>query len=280
MKNTLAKSGSRACGLLFLFFISGSVWSLGWDDIKNAGSVLKDTITGNAGNKQQSPSIKLWPARQTSAQTPVGLPLSAALAETVTDIKIEDSAVRCPPFGKDDTWRIRRTAYLSNGMTNSSEITDTITYADKKTVKYRRSGSDSMEQEDEYRIDHQAIFLVKSKMQSPMGEVVISYKSDIPVCPLPEVGEIFTGKGWSGGKQSGEITITVEAINPFFVEVTVPAGTFKTRRIDLKTVIYSQETGRQETSETIYFAERVGVVKEIVRFSGNFEVYDLLEYKF
>lgn len=258
------------CAYCFLgVMLSGVSNAELFDDLKKAGSAFKDSIKKNTGKAQDSSNINYPPSDK-----------NTVLAESVTDISIKDFSVRCPPFGKDDTWHIRRVGYLSNGMNNSSEITDVIIYADSKTVKLRRTGTNSVEQEDEYLLNKGDIYLIKNTVKFPMGVVEIDFTPDVPVCPLPEVGSSFTGKGQLANNEAGEMTFTVVSIHPFFVEVTMPAGTFKTRKIDIRTIMKTQEQGQKETRETMYFADGIGIVKEIVRFSGNIEVYELLEYKF
>lgn len=255
--------------LLMGFMMPSTSYAGLFDDLKKAGSAFTGTLKTDKEKDQKNLSIN----------SP-SLNKDSALAERVTDIRIEDFLIRCPPYTKDDTWHIRRTGFQPNGMNNTSDITDTITYADSKTVKLNRAGSNSIMQEDEFRLDKGDYFLENNTMQSPSGEIKVDFTPEIPTCPLPEVGQVFTGIGKLAGKKTAEITITIVSINPLFVEVTVPAGTFNTRKIDLKTVMSSKDMGKQETRETLYFADRIGVVKEIVRFSNTFEVYELLDYKF
>ena len=241
-----------------------------FDEITNkAGSAFKDMVKGVTGNEQEkTDSTSALPDKDD------------ALADNVTDKPIINSRMRCPPFAKDDSWHIRRAGYLSNGMTNTSDITDTVIDATADRAIVSRTGSNSMSQETQYRKRNNAVSLVKNRLQSQMGEMEVEYMPAINVCPLPEVGQRFTGMNNAPNGMSVTMTTQVIAINPYFVEVSVPAGTFETRKIELQTTARSQGQIQQQTRETIYFADGVGVVKSVIRFSDNVEVYDLLNYEF
>jgi hypothetical protein len=255
--------------LLAGFVISNASRADWLDSLDKPVEVINGSVTQSAGGGQKIASNYAVLSNKGASQN-----------ERVTGQLIEDVVAKCPPFGIDDVWHIRKTGHLSNGMTNISKITDTITSANSQKATLERSGSSEMMRESEYRLSGGKIYLDKYRMQSPMGKVVVDFSNDIPVCPLPEVGQSFKGVGRANGNNIGQITSTIVAINPNFVEVTVPAGTFRTRKIDLKTVMDTHDQGRQVTRETLYFSDGVGVVKEVINFSNNKEVYDLVKYGF
>lgn len=197
-------------------------------------------------------------------------------AEVNTGIEIDKRAPRCPPYGIDDTWTIHRTNTLANGMISRADFTITITENDGRTVKIETVEPGATTIESEMRLEKGILYPVKDRM----GDLEIDYISDTRLCPPPEVGQSITGRARMNGMQIGERSTTVTAIDPYYIEVSVPAGTFRTLKID--TLV--KEHGPQATPPytiTHYYAERIGSVKEVFRFAdGSLQVHELLNYKF
>lgn len=226
--------------------------------------------------------------RNTAASSPniaISIPpMAAALAEKATDEKISDSVAQCPPFQAGDTWQIRKISYLPSGKARTSYLADKIIKKEGNRVINQRKGPDTVTQETEYLLDDGDIYLVKDKLLTATGEIDVDYIVDAPICPLPKVGNTIIGKAYYGGRLAWEMSSTVVTIHPNIVEISVPAGTFQTRKLKLQTITKShqpdaQEPTIQETNITIYYADKIGVVREVARVEHNVEVYDLLEYK-
>ncbi|MCP4229539.1 MAG: hypothetical protein GY771_05265 [bacterium] len=187
---------------------------------------------------------------------------------------------RCPPYGVGDLWTIHRTNILANGMASEAEFTMTITESDGKTVKLEIVEPQITTIKSEMRLKKGVLYPVKDRMKDPMGDIEIDYISDTSLCPPPKVGESIVARGQMNGMPVGERSTTVTAIDPHYIEVSVPAGTFKTLKIDSQV----KENGAQANPPytiTHYYANGIGSVKEVFRFAdGSLQVHELLKYEF
>lgn len=201
---------------------------------------------------------------------------SAAKAEINTGIEIDKKVPRCPPYGIGDIWTIHRTNTLANGMISNADFTITITEFDGRIVKTETVEPGGTTIESEMRLKKGILYPVKDKV----GDLEIDYVSDTPLCPPPKVGQSIIARARMNGMPVGERSTTITAINPYYIEVSVPAGTFRTLKIDSLV----KENGPQANPPytiTHYYADGIGSVKEVFRFAdGGIQVHELLKYEF
>lgn len=201
---------------------------------------------------------------------------STAKVEINTGIKIGNKLPRCPPFGAGDTWTMRRSNTMANGMSSKTYFTITITSANGKTVKMESVEPGGTIIQSELRRKKGMFYPVKDTI----GNIEIDYVSNTPFCPPPRVGQSIVGHGRMNGMQVGTQTTTVKAINPNFIKVSVPAGTFKTRKIVTRVKASGPQASPPYTI-THYYADGIGAVKEVFKFAdGSVQVHELLKYKF
>jgi hypothetical protein len=113
-----------------------------------------------------------------------------------------------------------------------------------------------------------------------VANIEIDYISETPFCPPPEVGQSIVGVGKLNGVTAGKQITTVIEIDPFFIRVTVPAGTFDTRKILTRVTSAGPQASPPHTI-THYFADGIGAVKEIFRFAdGSIQIHELVRYNF
>lgn len=201
---------------------------------------------------------------------------STAKAEISTGIKVNKKSPRCPPFGAGDTWTMRRTNIMANGMSSKTDFTIIITSVNGKTVKMESVESGGTIIQSELRRKKDMLYPVKDTI----GNIEIDYVSNTPFCPPPGVGQSIVGHGRMNGMKVGTQTTTVKAINPYFIKVSVPAGTFKTRKIVTRIKASGPQASPPYTI-THYYADGIGAVKEVFKFAdGSVQVHELLKYKF
>ena len=201
---------------------------------------------------------------------------SAAKSEINTGIKVNKKSPRCPPFGVGDTWTMRRTNTMANGISSNTDFTITITSANGNTVKMESVEPGGALIQSELRRKRGMFYPVKDTI----GNIEIYYVSNTPFCPPPAVGQSIVGHGRMNGMKVGTQTTTVKAINPYFIKVSVPAGTFKTRKIVTRVKASGPQASPPYTI-THYYADGIGAVKEVFRFAdGSVQVHELLKYKF
>ena len=194
--------------------------------------------------------------------------------EIITEIALEEFAPRCPPFNEGDIWNMHRTMIMANGMTIEAEITITVTGIDGEIVEYEWVTSGSPTIYSEIRRQSGILTPVKDRV----ANIELDYISETPLCPPPDIGQSIVGVGKLNGVVAGKQITTVMEIDPFFIQVTVPAGTFNTRKI--LTEVTSAGASPPYTI-THYFADGVGSAKEIFRFAdGSIQIHELVGYNF
>lgn len=201
---------------------------------------------------------------------------SAIKSEINTGIKVNKISPRCPPFGVGDTWTMRRTNTMANGFGSKTDFTITITSVNSNTVKMESVEPGGSRIQSELRRKRGMFYPVKDTI----GNIEIFYVSNTTFCPPPAVGQSIVGHGHMNGVKVGTQTTTVKAIDPYFIKVSVPAGTFITRKI-LTRVKASGPQASPPYTITHYYADGIGAVKEVFRFAdGSVQVHELLKYKF
>ncbi len=201
---------------------------------------------------------------------------SAAKGEINTGVKIGNKTPRCPPFGAGDTWTIRRTNVMANGMNGKVDFKVTI-----KSVNGSKVIKESIEPggtiiHSELRRSKGMYYPVKDTV----GMIEIDYVSKTPFCPPPGVGQSIVGHGSMNGMQAGTQSTTVKSIHPNYIKVSIPAGTFKTRKI-VTEVKASGPHGNPPYTITHYYADGIGAVKEVFKFAdGNIQIHELVRFKF
>ena len=200
----------------------------------------------------------------------------AASAEIDTGIRVDETAPRCPPFDIDDTWIMHRTITMAAGMRSEAEITITVTEVEGANKKSEWAVTGGTTVYSETRQTKGMLYPVKDTV----GSIEIDYVSETPFCPPPDVGQSIVGIGRLNGMEVGQQIITVMAIEPNFIEVSVPAGTFKTRKI----MSQATESGPQASAPytmTHYFADGIGSIREVFIFAdGSIQIHELIEYEF
>ena len=201
---------------------------------------------------------------------------STAQAEINTGVKVSNKAPSCPPFGVGDTWTMRRTNTMAAGLSSNAEFTVTIIRANGSTIIKESVEPGGAIIQSELRKKKGMFYPVKDTV----GNIEIDYVSNTAFCPPPNIGQSIVGHGKMGGMQVGQQTTTVTAINPNYIEVSVPAGTFKTRKI----VTQIKASGPQASPPytiTHYYADGIGSVKEVFNFAdGSTQLHELIAYKF
>ena len=165
---------------------------------------------------------------------------------------------------------------MANGMRTEADITVTIISVGGEIAVREWAADGAPPIYSEIRRESGILYPVKDTV-SP---IEIDYTSEVPICPPPKVGESIVGLGSLNGRRIAEQITTITAIEPFFVKVIVPAGTFNTRKISSRVTVSGPETVPPHTI-THYFADRIGAVKEIFRFpDGSVQIHELLEFNF
>ena len=196
-----------------------------------------------------------------------------------TGQKISDKALNCPPFGVGDKWEIRRITSMPQGMTTTGGFSVKITENDGKLVKLDMVENDGNMHTSELRLENGMVYPSKDIMST--NNVMITYTSNVPLCPVPEIGQTIEGYGTMNGNKVGEQSSTVTSINPNYIKVTVPAGTFNTVEVVNKVVPFSGGHAAPPYTITHYYADGISAVKEIFRFpNGMTMVHELTDYKF
>lgn len=197
-----------------------------------------------------------------------------------TGIEISKNVPRCPPYGVGDLWTIHRTNIMANGMASEAEFTITITEFDGTVMRLETVEPNITTIESEMLLKKGVLYLVKDIIKDVMGTLEIDYVSDTSFCPPPKVGESIVSRAQMNGMPVGERSITVTAIAPYYIEVSVPAGTFKTLKIDSLVKEHGPQAHPPYTI-THYYADGIGSVKEVFRFAdGSLQVHELLKYEF
>ena len=241
----------------------------GMEMIDDAAKKLTDKFKSK--NKDRKKKTLIDPSRAKSSIENAGIN---------TGIEVGENVPRCPPYGVGDLWTIRRTNILANGMASEAEFTITITENDGKTVEIESVEPQVTTIKSEMLLKKGVLYPVKDTMKDAMGVIEIDYISETSLCPPPKVGESIVARGQMNGMPVGERSTTVTAINPNYIEVSVPAGTFRTLKIDSLVKESGPQTNPPHTI-THYYADGVGSVKEVFRFAdGSIQVHELLGYKY